>query len=207
MTSLWYQTVLLKLDSGSKVLDVGMGTCTSLLANQSLISEKELVFVGVDYNEDYVLAAKRNISKTETINKGSVESHFGSVYDELLLQSITPKNKFDAIYFSGSLSLMPEPIEALKVSSSFLKKDGRIFITQTYQNPKCRENYILNLFLKNVKPLLKYITTVDFGQLIYEDDMLQVFQESGFTIVEHAVIFGSVDNVWQKAFLTVLKVS
>ena len=59
-----------------------------------------------------------------------------------------------------------------------------------------------------VKPLMKYITTIDFGQLTSEDDALAIFEASGLRTVSHEPIAGSlppsVDNYYQLAYLTVL---
>ena len=55
-----------------------------------------------------------------------------------------------------------------------------------------------------VKPMMKYLTTIDFGQLVSEEDVLQTFEESGLTVVKHEVIEGSVDNVFQAAYLSIL---
>ena len=41
---------------------------------------------------------------------------------------------FDVAYFSGSISLMPEPHNALLNVAKLLKPGGRIIITQTFQN-------------------------------------------------------------------------
>lgn len=55
-----------------------------------------------------------------------------------------------------------------------------------------------------MKPLLKYATTIDFGQLVREDEVLKTFKNSGLELVKHDVIPGSVDNTFQAAYLSVL---
>jgi len=60
-----------------------------------------------------------------------------------------------------------------------------------------------------IKPLIKYITTIDFGKLTFESDILEVYEEfckeGKFMIERHEVIEGSVDNIFQKAYLTELR--
>jgi hypothetical protein len=56
-----------------------------------------------------------------------------------------------------------------------------------------------------VKPLLKYATTIDFGQLVKEEDVLQTFKESGLEVVEHDLIPESVNNRFQAAYLSILR--
>jgi len=79
---------------------------------------------------------------------------------------------------------------------------ARIYITQTYQRHSPP-------FLSIIKPLIKYVTTVDFGQLVREEDVLDIFKQDGVAdileIDEHRVLDGSVDNYWQAAYLSVLK--
>ena len=117
----------------------------------------------------------------------------------------------DAVYFSGSFSLLPDPVKALQLVSTFVKKEeeggtndtnekkgGGIYITQTYQRRT-------PFFMPYVKPILKYITTIDFGQLVSEEDIMQTFKESGLKVVKHEVIEGSIDNVFQAAWLSILR--
>jgi hypothetical protein len=59
--------------------------------------------------------------------------------------------------------------------------------------------------LPYAKPLLKYATTIDFGKLVKEEEVLQIFKESGLEVVEHDVIPESVDNSYQAAYLSVLR--
>lgn len=56
--------------------------------------------------------------------------------------------------------LMPDHIKALLLSQSLLEKDGRISFLMTLNK------YRIPL-LDKVKPLIKKLTTVDFGQVVY----------------------------------------
>lgn len=51
MTEVWYKNVLDRLDNKARVLDIGIGTGTALARNDSLVEEKELEVVGVDYDQ------------------------------------------------------------------------------------------------------------------------------------------------------------
>lgn len=60
--------------------------------------------------------------------------------------------------------IMPDPVKALEHVNSLLKPNGKIFITQTFEQHK-------NVLLEKIKPMLKYILTIDFGQITYEEDV------------------------------------
>jgi 2-polyprenyl-3-methyl-5-hydroxy-6-metoxy-1,4-benzoquinol methylase len=100
MTSLWYSTVIDALPEGSKVLDVGMGTGTSLLSCRKEIEEKHLSFTGVDFTEVYVQAATAKFKEAGA--DAFLSCKYGSVYDEELLASLAPRSLFDAVYVRAS---------------------------------------------------------------------------------------------------------
>ena len=72
-----------------------------------------------------------------------------------------------------------------------------IYITQTYQRRT-------PFFLPYIKPMLKYMTTIDFGELVKVEDIVKTFKQSGLEVVKHEVIKGSVDNAYQAAYLSIL---
>merc|ERR1712066_1047746 len=135
------------------------------------------------------------------MGQSQVQLLCGSVYDEDLKKKIDSVQRhsklFNAVYFSGSFALMPDMLGALKASSLLLKKNGLIYITQTYQK---RYTPLLATF----KPLLKYFTTIDFGKLTYQTDLEALLKRSEMKILRNDVIPGSVDNFWQSARIIVL---
>ncbi|GMI04954.1 hypothetical protein TrRE_jg4546 [Triparma retinervis] len=198
MTSLWYSCVLDRI-SNACILDIGVGNATSLLANTDSLKEKSITVKGVDFTQHYVDAAQKNIASKDAASNVSVV--YGSVYDLPLLKSLAPKgpnSKFDAVYFSGSISLLPDPLDALRTVAKVLKKGGFIYVTQTYQH---RNIPGLATFKRN----MKFFTTIDFGELTFEKDIMEIYKSSGYEIVEHKPIEGSVDNAFQTAYLTILK--
>jgi alpha-N-acetylglucosaminidase len=222
MTSLWYSCVLDRI-SNACILDIGVGNATSLLANTDSLKEKSITvkvrsvphpplpsfshpFIppntppkGVDFTQHYVDAAQKNIASKDAASNVSVV--YGSVYDLPLLKSLAPKgpnSKFDAVYFSGSISLLPDPLDALRTVAKVLKKGGFIYVTQTYQH---RNIPGLATFKRN----MKFFTTIDFGELTFEKDIMEIYKSSGYEIVEPKPIEGSVDNAFQTAYLTILK--
>ena len=198
MTSKWYASVLKDLEKHSTLLDVGIGTGTALRNNKSLVEAKDLRVAGVDYDARYIKAAERRVAQDAKL-RDRVSVVCASVYDGPVLAALRPKGGFDAAYFSGSLTLMPDPVEALQAVAAVVRPGGRIYVTQTYQKRAAP-------VMRVVKPLLRYVTTVDFGKLTSCEEAERIFRESELELVEHAPIAGSVDTVFQTAFRTVLRV-
>jgi len=178
MTKKWYRTVLQRLPEGALLLDVGIGTGTALLKNFDLIQKHKFRIHGIDYDLDYVKKCQKLIQQYNAENILTVE-HV-SVYD----YKGKSEEKFDAAYFSGSLMIMPNPVKALQHVMQLMKDDGRIYCTQTFEGKK-------NVLMEKVKPLLKFLTTIDFGQVTYEKDFLQTFQTAGLEIEENIAMEGT----------------
>ena len=106
--------------------------------------------------------------------------------------------RFDAVYFSGSLTLMPDPPKALRIGASMLKDGGRVYITQTFQDRK-------SSWAEVVKPWLQTITTIDFGKVTYRTEMEAIISRAGLTILEDGPVAGSISTAWQTARMYVLE--
>ncbi|CAJ1377596.1 unnamed protein product [Effrenium voratum] len=222
MTARWYQAVLQRLNKGDRILDVGIGTATALVKNKAALLDRHISVVGIDYEAAYVRKAEAVLkaaelwcpapSGTEGYRPGEFYCRVleRSIYDELSDLCFEESDKakshpvpedlrFDAVYFSGSLTVMPDPPAALRAVVPLMKSSGRIFITQTFQ----RTHSPLMAF---IKPLLKYVTTIDFGQLTTEDDLKRIIAEAKcFETLENEPIPGSVKNGMQTAKLVILK--
>jgi len=126
-----YRSVLERVPRGARILDVGIGTGTALLANKQLIIDRDLTIVGVDYDLDYVRRCEALIAKHDFASRLTV--HHASIYD------FAPAERFDVGYFSGSLMIMPDPAAALLHVQRLLTSPARleggkvIYTTQTFQ--------------------------------------------------------------------------
>jgi len=153
LTSRWYAEVLRRVPEGAALLDVGIGTAGALLANSDLVERKRLRVVGIDVDADYIARARRRLGGSPVADL--VEVRIESVYDHR-------GGPYDAVYFSGSFMLLPEPERALRHCSALLSPGGRIFFTQTIQKQPAR-------WMEILKPMLKRVTSIDFGRVTYED--------------------------------------
>ncbi|ETV87532.1 hypothetical protein H257_01073 [Aphanomyces astaci] len=172
----WYREVLDLLAPKSRMLDVGIGTGMALLHNKALVESKNLVVDGVDYDKDYIVDCKNNVIAHGLAD--SIHVHHASIYD------YTSPTPYDAVYFSASLMIMPDPVEALRHTASLLTPTGRVYVTQTIQTQK-------SWLMEVGKPLLKFLTTVDFGNVTYEDDFERTAAAAGLRIVVNQAISGS----------------
>eukprot|EP00388_Colpodella_angusta_P010275 GDKJ01026837.1.p1 GENE.GDKJ01026837.1~~GDKJ01026837.1.p1 ORF type:complete len:267 (+),score=68.62 GDKJ01026837.1:35-802(+) len=188
-TKMYYVDVLEALPEDSVLIDVGIGTGSALLANFDTLKRKNIRVVGVDYDKTYVDFCKENVIKHEAQNY--VDVIHSSIYDFSwpCSESKFAHLKLNYGYFSNSLMIMPDPVAALTHVLTLLENNGeeKIFTSQTFETSKSR-------IVEIAKPLLKYITSVDFGQVTYESDFMKMLEKSQLkihtvTVVEPAHIF------------------
>ncbi|KAJ8542665.1 hypothetical protein ON010_g12145 [Phytophthora cinnamomi] len=80
---------------------------------------------------------------------------------------------------------MPDAVKALRHCVGMLKPEsGRVYVTQTIQTSHSK-------LVELGKPLLKFLTTIDFGSVTYEEELLNTFKKAGLTVREHVPISGS----------------
>lgn len=168
LTTRWYAEVLDRLPVGARLLDVGIGTGGALAKNAETVRAKSLNIVGVDIDEDYVKRSRKNLSKAGL--DGRVEVVLQSIYDH-------HGGPYDAAYFSASFMLMPDPPAVLRHVVSLLGDTGRVYFTQTFQDRP-------SALMEKAKPLLKAVTTIEFGKVTYEDDFRETVQAGGLRLTE-----------------------
>lgn len=88
---------------------------------------------------------------------------------------------FDVIIFGSSFMLMPNQHKALEIAKSKfifkigkLSPNGKLYFLLTLYNRKS----IVTKILDCVKPYLKYLTTVDFGKMTYDDQFEQILAQN-----------------------------
>lgn len=174
MTAGWYRAVLERLPPGCRLLDVGIGTGAALLANADLLTAKGIRVTGVDIDAAYVQRCQSEVHRRGF--EPTVQARLESVYDHR-------GGPYDAAYFSGSFMLLPDPAAALRHVTSLLEPGSRLFFTQTFERERSR-------LLELTKPLLKRVTTIDFGQVTYEEDFRRAVADAGLVVEEFAVLGG-----------------
>ena len=170
LTTDWYREVLGRLPRGSHLLDVGIGTAGALIANASLLRERDLRITGVDIDPSYVRRAQRRVASSGLSDRvcvqlESIDRHAGTTYD--------------AAYFSASFMLLPAPVATLRHVTGLLTRPGSVFFTQTFENRR-------SALVEKTKPLLKAVTTIDFGRVTYLEEFLDTLRRGGVEIAEVA---------------------
>ena len=198
MTRVWYKAVLDRLPGGARILDVGIGTATALVKpeNKEILERKNIVVVGIDYEKDYIDRAGERVAQAGLADR--VKLNCTSIYNPKLRSLFQGASRFDAIYFSGSLTLLPDPAAALKATCAMLTDNGLIYVTQTFQNKK-------SPIAERVKPLLQRFTSIDFGKVTYFTEIHEIATKAGLKILEDGPIPGSIDNSTQTARMVVMR--
>jgi SAM-dependent methyltransferase len=172
MTTSWYREVLTRLPDGAKVLDVGIGTGAALAGCADLVRAKDLEVVGLDIDPDYLDRCRAEMARAGLDDR--VKAELQSVYDH-------QGGPYDAVYFSASLMLLPDPVAAMKHVAAQLTPDGRLFSTQTFHHRR-------SAVLERVKPMLHRLTTIHFGRVTYEHELRDAFTAAGVELVELTTI-------------------
>ena len=168
LTTHWYAEVLDRVPEGATLLDVGIGTGGALAGNADRVREKNLRVVGIDIDGDYVARCTARLGEAGLADH--VEARLESVYEH-------HGGPYDAIYFSASFMLLPDPQKALDHVGHQLSESGRLYFTQTFENER-------SAFMERLKPMLRTLTTIDFGKVTYEDDFRAELARANVTIEE-----------------------
>ena len=172
LTTGWYRAVLERLPQGCHMLDVGIGTGTALLAHAALVRQKNLRVTGVDVDRAYVERCLDSVKEAALEDRVAV--HLESIYDH-------HGGPYDAAYFSSSFMLLPDPTAALVHTESLLSPGGCFYFTQTFEHSRSR-------ILEVVKPLLRLVTTIDFGRVTYEGEFVASLAAADVEVEEREIL-------------------
>lgn len=172
LTAGWYGAVLDRLPRACRLLDVGIGTGSALLAHVDAIRATDLRVVGIDIDAAYIDQCRKAVATAGLSDRISVKLE--SVYDHR-------DGPYDAVYFSASFMLLPDPPAALRHVAAQLSAGGAIYFTQTFEHSRSR-------VMEIVKPLLRWVTTIDFGRVTYETEFDAALTQGGVAVVERQVL-------------------
>lgn len=168
LTAEWYRQVLTRLADGARLLDVGIGTGAALARCADLVRAKRLDVIGLDIDQDYLARCQAEMARVGLTNQ--VRPVLSSVYEH-------EGGPYDAVYFSASLMLLPDPVGAIRHVAALLGPGGRVFATQTFHHRRSR-------VLERTKPLVHRVTSIHFGRVTYEHEFRRAFADAGVELVE-----------------------
>ena len=175
VTDLCYSNCFLHLLEHSTILDVGIGTGQMIRRWHELIRQKDLHITGLDTNAAYL----KNCTKL--IAEFALADHIRVL--RMPVQEFVPvaAGTFDAVLFSMSFMLIQDRRSVLNRVARWLKPSGEIIFVHTLHMDQSR-------IMRFVKPRLKYVTSIDFGQVMYEDEFFDLLRSADLNIVSDRVL-------------------
>ena len=149
----------LKGKKNLRILDIGVGTGMPLFKIYRRFGEGASV-LGVDIDQNYVKAAQQLFREEKNVEIR---------YQDFYTLDAARDGQFDIVFFSFSFMLMPNPAKALELAQRLLKKDGKLLFLLTLNKKKAP-------LAEKLKPLIKYLTTIDFGNVVYENQFTQLIE-------------------------------
>lgn len=172
LTAEWYRAVLERVPPGADVLDVGIGTGSGIVRCADLVRERDLHIVGLDIDRDYFELCASAIARAGLAEH--VVPCLCSVYDH-------EGGPYDVAYFSASLMLLTDPVEAMRHVAKQLAPGGRVYFTQTFHHHRSG-------MVEKVKPMLGRVTTIEFGRVTYEDEFRAAVDDAGLELVDFVTL-------------------
>ncbi len=173
----WYREVLKRLPRGARLLDVGIGTGGALVRNAALVKARDLHIVGIDIDRVYLRRCRK------LVEGAGLARHVVPVLESIYDHHGGP---YDAVYFSASFMLLPDPLHALRHAAEMLSPGGRVYFTQTIHTKRVP-------LMERLKPMLHRLTTIHFGRVTYEHDLIDVVRRAGLHLHEWQHLGGGRD--------------
>jgi len=170
-----YRNSLEYFPANSKILDVGIGNGLMIKKYHSLIKSKNLKIVGIDINKSYLNHCN------SLINKWDLDGHI-SIYNTPVECYEPPETDyFDYILFSMSFMLFDDQELVIDRIRQWLKPTGKVLFFQTMFRRK-------SPFIEFIKPKLKYLTTIDFGRITYDNEFHSMLERKKVSVDEDRLI-------------------
>jgi len=159
----------------ARILDVGVGNGEMIKTYHETIRAKRLSIVGLDIDKDYLARCD------ELIRDFGLDAYIRTHLTPVEEYTPPATGCFDCILFSMSFMLLKDPRLVLRRIRPWLATHGQFVFVQTMFTRQSR-------FLEVVKPRLKYLTTIDFGRVIYEKDFFLLLRSEGLQVFDDRLI-------------------
>jgi ubiquinone/menaquinone biosynthesis C-methylase UbiE len=175
VTEQCYRNCLEYVRPHSVLLDVGIGNGGVIRTQHRVIREKDLRIVGIDIDADYLARCD------DLIRSHGLEDRVRTVRTPMESYCPDPEMRFRYVIFTMSFMLLPDPHMALDRLRPWLLPDGEVIFVQTMFQHRSR-------FVDFWKPKLRYLTTVDFGKALYEDEFFPLLRGADLTVTEDRIL-------------------
>lgn len=174
-TELCYEAAFSYIPDKATVLDVGIGSGLMIRKYHSIIRAKDLRITGIDIDHQSLENCGRRIREYR------LEGHIKLYRDSINTFRPPGRKPFDFVFFSMSFMLLKDQASVLQRVKNWMPPHGETLFFQTMYRQK---SHIMDF----IKPRLKYVTGIEFGPALYEDDFYEVLNETDFSIKENRLI-------------------
>lgn len=170
-----YRNSLGFFPEGSRILDVGIGNGLMIKKYHGLIKSKNLQIIGIDINKSYLSHCN------SLINKWELDDHISIFNAPVECYEPPEPGYFDYILFSMSFMLFDDQELVIDRIRHWLKPAGQVLFFQTMFRKR-------SPFIEFIKPKLKYLTTIDFGRITYDEEFHSMLQRKRVFVDEDRLI-------------------
>ena len=191
-----YNYTINKLNNNSKVLDFGCGNgiCYNNIKVIENIKNKNLKVIGIDIDKIYINECNNRITNNHL--QDYIETKLINIFDYKLDDN---EEKFDYAIFSESAPVIPSELLfdfVNYINNNLIKENGQIiFINNLSQE---------NNKMKNIKPYIKYISLIDFGILLTENDFIKMGNKLNKNIIINLIDSMKITEILSYFYLNLL---
>ena len=168
-TAYCYRSCLDYFSENSVILDVGIGNGVMVRDHHREIKEKNLKITGLDIDSTYLKQCRELVENYDLADQIQVF--------EKPVEEFRPgrNGSFDYILFSMSFMLLDDQESVLRKVSKWLKPEGEVVFFQTMFKTR-------NRLIEEIKPRLKHLTTIEFGEVTYDDRFYELLKKQNFRV-------------------------
>jgi len=183
----WYGAFVQALSPKSRVLDVGIGFsrvrsvreivagywypyklqwwANTVIGTVRILLSMEIEVVGAEekdnkFQESVATLTRAGLRRTTVL-------HCNSICEASFRQVFSATNRFNAVCFSSPLRSLPDPVAALRASTSLLKDGGMVYIPHVFKPSPSMASQILTPIFK----LLHLTSVAEVEKVVAEADM------------------------------------
>ena len=172
----------------------GNGICYNNIKVIENIKNKNLKVIGIDIDKIYINECNNRITNNHL--QDYIETKLINIFDYKLDDN---EEKFDYAIFSESAPVIPSELLfdfVNYINNNLIKENGQIiFINNLSQE---------NNKMKNIKPYIKYISLIDFGVLLTENDFIKMGNKLNKNVIINLIDSMKITEILSYFYLNLL---